>query len=134
MVALLEHSASVSEMKRIAATMAVYAVSPDSQAIESLYSHAIAKYSGAMAHMDEYAFLVRDNSRHTQQDKNERLAVSGEIMRLIDVYRYDTLENLRAVAMAGNFDAAFEIIKSTAALSAEIRNFADMLIEMEYIY
>jgi hypothetical protein len=133
MVTLLKHSASVSEMKRIATTMAVYAASPDFRAIESLYSQAIAAYSDAMAYMDEYAFLVRDNSKHTQNDKDERLAIFNEIMRLMDVYRYDVLENLRSLAMAGNFDAAFEIIISTADLAAEIRYITDILIEMEYM-
>ena len=129
--AMLRLSRSVSELRRLVTTMALYAPYGDAARIDAYHRDLSAVYSICMAELDAYESILHSDPRHV--DKDARAADLKELRVVLTVYKDEICDPVAAEARTGNLDGAIQYLSAGSSLTMEIVSRIDELTEYAII-
>jgi len=108
--ALMEFQSKVNDLRRIAASMTMYAPLQDEAKVAALVSGADAALSGSAEALDRYARLIVTDPELTQADKDARIAKANELSGIMDRYNTEVRKVIEAHALAGEYELAIQTV------------------------
>jgi len=119
-VAILDFQSATRELRRVVATMTMYAPLNDETRITPLVDEATAAYNDCIAALNDYDYLTANDPVFTQEEKDTRLAKSSMLRDIINRYNAETRRVVELSALRGEYEAAVEAVILGAGLIGEM--------------
>jgi len=119
-IALLEFQRSMRDLRRVTATITMYAPMGDETLITPLVTAGETTYNDSIAAIEHYYDVVDTDPKFTKDDKDSRKAAADGIKATITQYKTDIFEIIADHAKKGNYDEAIAVVKAGGTLISGI--------------
>ena len=121
-IAMLELSGSTNDLRRVVATMTMYAPLNDSSRIAPLVAEADAIYRASLDKLDEFDVLVRTDPVISQSKKDARLEKSNTIRQNLVEYKSYIIDAVGNSALAGAYEDAIEAVLTSSGIISSLQS------------
>jgi len=128
-VAMLELSVSTNDLRRVVATMTMYAPLNDASRIEPLISEAGTIYLACMDKLDKFDVLVRTDPVFSQAEKDAQLEKTSTIRLNLVEYQSHIMDAVGNSALTGAYEDAIEAVLTSAGIISSLRSHTNELTE-----
>ena len=128
-IAMLELSVSTNDLRRVVATMTMYAPLNDAQRIEPLISEADTIYRACLEKLDKFDLLVKTDPVISQSKKDARLEKSNSIRQNLVEYKSNILDAVGYCALTGAYEDAIDAVLTSSGIISSLRSHTTELTE-----
>ena len=126
---ILQVQSGVRDLRRIVASMSMYAPLDEPDLIETLVADAATAYDLCMETLDTYAHLVRDDPQLSHEDKDARSEQADGLRDAIQRYKNGVCDPVARAASLGAHHATLAAIGSGRTLIDQMRSLTEDLLD-----
>jgi len=121
-VAMLELSVSTTDLRRVVASMTMYAPLNETSRIEPLVAEADSIYLACLDKLDEFDILVKTDPVFSQQEKDAQLEKTNTIRQNLDQYQSHIMGAVGKSALAGAYENAVEAVLTSSDIISSLQS------------